>query len=187
MLAEPPVPDVEAPPTPGEMERRKVEAARSEEVGRLPESSPTQQLDQMAVEARPSMLGGEEPARRKLCPTMGGKAPQKEFLKAGKVKKPWRYWPRTVALLEICHFQKSTNLLISKLPFSHLVHEIALEMGCYDVHIQVHAILTLQEAVEAYLVGFQDANLHAIHMKHVTIIPKDIQLAWHIHGEHLHY
>ena len=42
----------------------------------------------MAVEVGPSMMGREELARKKLWPTMGGKAPQKEFLKAGKVKKP---------------------------------------------------------------------------------------------------
>ena len=53
-----------------------VEEARwLEEVGRSLSSSPTQQLAQMAVEAGPSIMGGEEPVRRKLQPTMGGKAP----------------------------------------------------------------------------------------------------------------
>ena len=56
------------------------------------------------------------------------------------------------------------------------------------MHFQVHAILTLQEAAEAYLVGLlEDANLCPIHAKCTTIMPKDIQLAQHIHGEHLHY
>ena len=50
----------EAPPTPGEMERRKMEAEKLGEVGRLPVSSLIQQLTQMATEARPSMLGVEE-------------------------------------------------------------------------------------------------------------------------------
>ena len=69
-----------------------------------------------------------------------------------------------------------------------LVHEIALEVGWYDMHFEVHAILTLQEAAEAVLVVLlEDANLCTIHMKCITIMPKDIQLAWHIHGEHLHY
>ena len=76
------------------------EASRLAEAGRSLSSSPTQQLVQMAAEARPSALG-EEPARRKLRPTIGGKAPQKEFLKAGKVKKTRRYQPGTVALREI--------------------------------------------------------------------------------------
>ena len=139
----------------------------------------------MDAEAGPSMLGGEEPARRKLQLTMGGKGPWKEFLKAGKVKKPQRYWQGTVALCKICLFQKSTNLLIHKLPFSCLVHEIALEVGQYDMHFQVHAILTQQEA---YLVGLlEDTNLCTIHVIHITIMPKDIQLAQCIYGEHLHY
>ena len=50
------------------------------------------------------------------------------------------------------------------------------------------AILCPQEAAEAYLVGLmEDANLCAIHAKRVTIMPKDIQLAQYISGEHLHY
>ena len=88
ILAEPPIPDVDAPPTPGEIERRRAESEKLEEVGRSPESLPTWHLAQMAVEARPSMSGGEELARRKLQLTVGGKAPQKEFLRARKVKKP---------------------------------------------------------------------------------------------------
>ena len=106
-------------PTLSELEKRAEEAKRLGEVGRSPESSPTQQLAQMAAEAGPSMSGGEEPARRKICPTMGGKAPQKEFLRAGKVKKPQKYWPGTEALHKINCFQKSMDLLIHKLPFSH--------------------------------------------------------------------
>ena len=40
-LTEPPAPDVEAHPTLSEMERRRAEVEKLEEVGRLPESSPT--------------------------------------------------------------------------------------------------------------------------------------------------
>ena len=96
------------------------EVSRLVEVGWSPSLLPTQQLAQMAVEAGPSALG-EEPAWRKLCPTIGGKAPQKEFLKAGKVKKTRKYQPGTVALCKIWQYQKSTELLILKLPFSRLV------------------------------------------------------------------
>uniref|UniRef100_M3YBE8 Histone H3.1-like n=1 Tax=Mustela putorius furo TaxID=9669 RepID=M3YBE8_MUSPF len=46
------------------------------------------------------------------------------------------------------------------------------------------AVMALQEACEAYLVGlFEDTNLCAIHAKRVTIMPKDIQLARRIRGE----
>ena len=156
------------------------EAGWLEEVGQSPLSLPTQQLAQMATEAGPS-ASGEEPAQRKLCPTIGGKAPRKEFLKAGKVKKTRKYWPGTVALCEIWRYQKSTELLIRKLPFSRLVCEIAQEMGKRDLHFQGSTIICLQEAAEAFLVSLlEDTNLCAIHAKRATIMPKDIQLACHI-------
>ena len=53
-----------------------------------------------------------------------------------------------------------------------------------DLRFQSSAILALQEASEAYLVGlFEDTNLCAIHAKRVTIMPKDVQLARRIRGE----
>ena len=92
-------------------------------------------------------------------------------------KKPHRYRPGTVALCEICRFQKSTELLIRRLPFQRLVREIAQDMKG-RLNFASGAILALQEAVEAYLVGlFEDTNLCAIHAKRITIMPKDIQLA----------
>ena len=53
-----------------------------------------------------------------------------------------------------------------------------------DLRFQAAAILALQEASEAYLVGlFEDSNLCAIHAKRVTIMPRDMQLARRIRGE----
>ena len=99
------------------------------------------------------------------------------------MKKPHRYRPGTVALREIRRYQKSTELLIRKLPFQRLVREIAQEFKT-DLRFQGSAVLALQEAAEAYLVGlFEDTNLCAIHAKRVTIMPKDIQLARRIRGE----
>ena len=47
-----------------------------------------------------------------------------------------------------------------------------------DLKFQASAIMALQEASEAYLMAlFEDTNLCAIHVKGVTIQPKDIQLA----------
>ncbi|KAJ0789892.1 putative transcription factor Hap3/NF-YB family [Helianthus annuus] len=90
----------------------------------------------------------------------GGKAPRKELARkaamksvptTGGVKKPHRYRPGTVAL------------------------------RLSDLRFQSHAVLALQEAAEAYLVGlFEDTNLCAIHAKRVTIMVKDIQLALRI-------
>ena len=142
----PPSPPQEAPPEAGEIMRRIAEAEQLEVVGRSPSLLPTRKLAQMAAEAGPSKLGGEALAHKKLHPTVGGKTPQKEFLQAGKVKKTRKYQPGTVALCEIQWFQKSTEVLIWKLPFSWLVCEIALEVGKYDMHFQGHAIIYLQEA-----------------------------------------
>ncbi|KAI1708129.1 core histone h2A/H2B/H3/H4 domain-containing protein [Ditylenchus destructor] len=101
----------------------------------------------------------------------------------GGVKKPHRYRPGTVALREIRRYQKSTELLIRKLPFQRLVREIAQDFKT-DLRFQSAAVGALQEASEAYLVGlFEDTNLCAIHAKRVTIMPKDIQLARRIRGE----
>ena len=187
-LVDPPPTVLETLPSQEEITKKIEEEEWLGQVGRSPESSPTQQLAQMAAEAGPSMLGGEEPAYKKLWPTVGGKAPQNGFLQATSPKKPQKYQPGTVALCEICQFQKIMELLIWKLSFSWLVHEIALEVGKYDLHFQACAILCLQEAAEAYLVGLlEDTNLCAIHAKRVTIMSKDIQLAWHICGKHLHH
>ncbi|KRY77931.1 histone H3 [Trichinella pseudospiralis] len=122
----------------------------------------------------------------------GGKAPRKQLAtkaarksapSAGGVKKPHRYRPGTVALREIRRYQKSTELLIRKLPFQRLVREVAQDYKT-DLRFQSSAVLALQEASEAYLVGlFEDTNLCAIHAKRVTIMPKDIQLARRIRGE----
>jgi histone H3 len=64
-----------------------------------------------------------------------------------------------------------------------LVHEVAQQHRT-DLQFQSTAILALQEASEAYLVGlYEDTNLCAIHAKCVTIMPKDMQLAHCIWGE----
>ncbi|KAG2410594.1 histone H3.2 histone H3.1 Major histone [Vigna angularis] len=122
----------------------------------------------------------------------GGKAPRKQLATkaarksapaTGGVKKPHRFRPGTVALREIRKYQKSTELLIRKLPFQRLVREIAQDFKT-DLRFQSSAVSALQEAAEAYLVGlFEDTNLCAIHAKRVTIMPKDIQLARRIRGE----
>ena len=71
-------------------------------------------------------------------------------------KKPHRYRPGTVALREIRWFQKSTELLIRRLPFQRLVREIA-QVFKGRLNFASGAILALQEVAEAYLVGlFED-------------------------------
>ncbi|KAA3682003.1 histone H3 [Paragonimus westermani] len=89
----------------------------------------------------------------------GGKAPRKQLATkaarnsapaTGGVKKPHRYRPGTVALHEIRRYQKSTELLICKLPFQRLVREIAQDFKT-DLRFQGSAVSVLQEASEAYL------------------------------------
>ena len=124
--------------------------------------APRKQLSTKAVRSNP---------RAKTAPTTGG------------VKRPHRYRPGTVALREIRKYQKSTELLIRKLPFQRLVREIAQDFKT-DLRFQSEAVLALQEASEAYLVGLlEDSNLCAVHAKRVTIMPKDIQLARRLRGE----
>jgi len=125
--------------------------------------------------------GGRPPAARRSS----GRQPE-----AVAPLKKRRFRPGTVALREIRKYQKSTDLLVQKLPFSRLVREITVEMttdtnfkDSGDLRWQSSALLALQEATEAYLVHlFEDANLCAIHAKRVTLMTRDIQLARRIRG-----
>ncbi|XP_055963937.1 histone H3.1-like, partial [Sorex fumeus] len=100
----------------------------------------------------------------------------------GGVKRRHHYRPDTVTLCEFCHYQKSTELLICKLMFQHVVREIVQDFKT-NLCSQSSAVMALQEACEAYLVGlFEDTNLWAFPAKCVTIMPKDIQLACLICG-----
>ncbi|CAB4433790.1 unnamed protein product [Rhizophagus irregularis] len=133
-------------------------------------------LSKLLVKVLEEKLPGnnlQQKAARKSAPATGG------------VKKPHRYRPGTVALREIRRYQKSTELLIRKLPFQRLVREIAQDFKT-DLRFQSSAIGALQEgmAAEGNLVSlFEDTNLAAIHAKRVTIQPKDIQLARRLRGE----
>ncbi|EGT32673.1 hypothetical protein CAEBREN_21930 [Caenorhabditis brenneri] len=110
-------------------------------------------------------------------------AARKNVKVLGGVIRPQRYRPGVCALREIRRYQKSTELLIRKLPFQRLVREIAQDIKT-DCRFQFSAVMALQEASEAHLVGlFEDTNLCAIHAKRVTIMLKDMQLTRRIRGE----
>ena len=127
-----------------------------------------QQAATAAAQAAPPRTGG-------VCQLGGG----------GGVKKPHRYRPGTVALREIRRFQKTTELLIRKAPFQRIVHKITQNLFPHkDLRFQSLAVLALQEASEAYMVGlFEDTNLCAVHAKRVTIMPRDMLLARRLRGE----
>jgi histone H3/H4 len=98
----------------------------------------------------------------------------------------------TGALAEIRHYQRAGGLLIQKLPFQRVCCEVMDEI-VYDARdsnrqiparFQTSAILALQEAREAHLVGlFEDVNLLAIHCKRITIQTRDLVLARRIRNE----
>ncbi|KAK3279408.1 hypothetical protein CYMTET_12708 [Cymbomonas tetramitiformis] len=153
------------------------------------------------------MVGGKKMRQPTSRPVMGGKAgmggkslPASVAAKlsshggklqppTGGVKKKRRYRPGTVALKEIRKYQKTTELLIRKLPFQRLVREIANDMAAgswfaQGVRFQSSAVVALQEAAGSYLIHlYEDTNMEAIHAKRVTIQAKDIQLARRIRGE----
>ena len=153
-----------------------------------PKKPSAQSVKEAQAELKRIIVEKREEKCKKAAARMAKKGGQKA--PKGGVKKRYRYRPGTVALKQIRQYQKSTELLIRKLPFQRLVREIASDSEviksplCSKVRFQSAAIMALQKATEAYLVGlFEDSNLCAIHARRVTIMPKDIQLARRIRGE----
>ena len=107
--------------------------------------------------------------------------------KRSSLLRKYRCRPGTVALREIRRYQKSTDMLIRKLPFSRVVREIMQNLTIHSethLRIQASALQALQQASEAYLVGlFEDVNLCALHAHRVTIMRSDIVLAQRIRGD----
>ena len=85
----------------------------------------------------------------KAMKTLAGKTPRKTH-DAGGIRKPrpHRYRPGTVALREIRRYQRSTELLIRKLPFQLLVREIMAEHNP-ELRIQPSALAAMQEAISS--------------------------------------
>src|SRR3989338_8212262 len=87
--------------------------------------------------------------------------------------------PGVVALREIRRFQKSTELLLRRLPFGRVVRDLCVAVNRdpeRPIRWQAEALAALQQATEAYLVGlFEDANLCAIHGRRVTMMVKDLR------------
>ena len=119
--------------------------------------------------------GGKAPRGR--YKTQHGRKMTSSSQHEGGERKPLRrFRPGTVALRQIRKYQKSTELLIRKLPFQRLVREVAQKIKP-DLRFQSTAILALQEASESFLVTmFEDVNVCAIHAGRVTIQPKDMYL-----------
>ncbi|TGO73827.1 hypothetical protein BELL_0328g00080 [Botrytis elliptica] len=145
-------------------------------------------LDDESAAGSPRANAPGRPAGKSVAGKSMSKKARDSAVRAGDPipqGKKRRYKPGTLALKEIRKFQKSTDLLLLKLPFSRLVREIALSVRPQGegMRWQSQAIQALQESAEAFLVHlFEDTNLCAIHAKRVTIMQKDIQLARRIRG-----
>ena len=112
-------------------------------------------------------------AIKKTAPAAGGM----------KERKQHRNRPGTVVLREVKRYQKSIDMLLPKAPFQRLVRGITADMD-HELRFQSQALLALQEATEAYIVGvFEDTNLCAIHAKRMTVMKKDMDLARRIRGD----
>ena len=136
--------------------------------------------------ARKSTAGIKKPRKEiinaKTAKKTAGVEQRRKFESAG-VKKAGKTRPGTIALREIRKYQKTTDLLLKKLPFQKLVRQVAQGL-MPDARFQASSLLALQEACEAYLVGlFEDTNQCAIHARRVTIMVRDMQLARRIRGE----
>mmetsp|Transcript_35247 Transcript_35247/g.69158 ORF Transcript_35247/g.69158 Transcript_35247/m.69158 type:complete len:137 (+) Transcript_35247:246-656(+) len=121
--------------------------------------------------------------------TVGGQTARRKSSEPRRnpgASRPHRYRPGTRALQEIRKYQRSTSLLIRKLPFARLVREIANEHYArpgMEFRWQGSAIEALQEAAEEHLVHlFEDSNLCALHARRVTVMVRDLQLARRIKG-----
>ena len=143
---------------------------------------PTQNIPHLIVMARTKHTARKSTSATKAPrKTIARKAVRKTSATSQGVKKIKRSKQGTVATREIKKYQKSTELLIRKLPFSKLVRELVQSNNKTDVRFQGLAIQALQEAAENYLINlFVDTQLCAEHAKRVTIMQPDMQLATRI-------
>ncbi|ESU45648.1 Histone H3 [Giardia duodenalis] len=114
--------------------------------------------------------------------TIARKAARKTASSTSGIKKTGRKKQGMVAVKEIKKYQKSTDLLIRKLPFSKLVRDIVTSgLSKSDIRFQGAAVEALQESAENYIISlFVDTQLCAEHAKRVTIMKPDMELATRI-------
>ena len=124
----------------------------------------------------------QENKERAMC-ISERKNKQLKTIRDEKLEKQRKIQRGMQALKEIQKYQKGADLLIRRVPFQRLVREIVQKKG-EGLKLQSSAVLALQEAGEAFIVGLMEqANLCASHAKWVTIMSRDIQLACRIQGD----
>ena len=157
--------------------------------GKAPKRLINPMLDLTAARRQNKEAKGKKTTTRNTCQGTNWKAnTQKRKQKADREKKPFRYRPGTVALREIRRLQKSTDLLIRKVPFQRVVKEIAEDFKGKrhgePFRWQATAMLATQTQAEYYQTYlFEDTQLATNHRKAVTIMPKDLQLARRLRHE----
>ena len=93
------------------------------------------------------------------------KEKQLKIVKKERIEKQRKIQRGMQTLKEIQKYQKGADLLIRRLPFQRLVREI-MQKRREGLRFQSAVVLALQEAGEAFLVGFlEQANLCTIHVK----------------------
>lgn len=167
----------------------------------LADAQPEQQDDESIVqeepmELTPSRAGGRVSVTQSVSETLDNASPQpgtsrqsaapprrksapapKRRRKQAAPKKNQHRW-----LQEVRRLQKSTSLLIPKLPFARVVREVLQTVAFTpDLKVTREALMALHESAEMYLTYFfQDANRLALHAKRVTLMPRDLQLIYNL-------
>ncbi|GLC50857.1 hypothetical protein PLESTB_000439600 [Pleodorina starrii] len=136
---------------------RKYTGAKKREVVLQKATKATKQIKEVKVKEEPV----ESKSLKKVVPAKKGAlakkvVPAKKTPVASPPKPKRRFRKGTVALREIRKYQKTTDLLIRRLPFQRLVREIANKGapgGQTEFRWRSDALEALQEAAESYLVG----------------------------------
>jgi len=168
---------------------------RSSNIDEKANRESTQHSDSSRSESPRRILMERRGQKRKVRVPPGNAVPERrrKYAKSRSDLKPGfvsnggkprrRYKPGQRALKEIRKYQRSTELLLRKLPFSRLVREITENISPVPIRFQALAMEALQTAVETHLVElFEDAYQCTIHGKRVTLYPKDIRLALRLRG-----
>lgn len=105
---------------------------------------------------------------------MSGEAPSEP---QGKKPRAYRLRPGTKALREVRKLQKTTHMVIPRIPFERIVREL-LQDRRSNTRLSSASIQALQEAAEMYLTEMlREGNNYAIHAKRTTLSPADLQCA----------
>ena len=99
-----------------------------------------------------------------------------------KKPRPYRLRPGTKALREVRKLQKTTHMVIPRIPFERIVREVLQDFSS-NKRLSSGSIQALQEAAETYLTEMlREGNNYAIHAKRTTVSIADLQCAVAVHA-----